>query len=446
MLDDSLRTAIALKKFSIISPIINGQVSSIGEYCAAATDKPIEMPHYGLKSYSPKTISSWYSDYLREGLDALKPKPRADKGATRKITSELEDFLIQKRKEFPKAPITVIYDMLLSDNNFINYDVSLSTVTRFYKRFGKNFQIEETTSKELRRFSHEKVNQLWQTDVMYGPYISINGKKQQAYLMAYIDDSSRLITHAQFYLSQDIISLRHSFKEALLKRGIPKLLYTDNGKIYRCQAFEYLCANMGVTLLRAEPYTPNSKGKIERFFRSCRLRFLSTLKPNSIKDLDDLNFRFNKWLLDDYQKKPHTALNGISPLDAFLAQSDSITLVSDLSLLNEKFLVKAERKIKHDATLSLNGFLYETSPSLANTKVTVKYDPDILEHGISEVFIYKNDILLATAKKVFFNDNANIKRTGRPRNIKNAVPSSSSSSVDNSSSLNTISYADMEVL
>ncbi|MCL2717171.1 MAG: hypothetical protein FWE14_00090 [Lachnospiraceae bacterium] len=84
--------------------------------------------------------------------------------------------------------------------------------------------------KEMHRFSHEAVNGLWQTDIMYGPYIRVDGRKQQTYLMAYIDDSSRLITHAQFYLSQDIMSLRHSFKEAL-KRGISKLLYTDNGKV-----------------------------------------------------------------------------------------------------------------------------------------------------------------------------------------------------------------------
>ena len=445
MLDDAARTAIALKKFSIISPIINGQVTSIGQYCAMAADTPIEMPHYGIRRYSPKTLASWYSDYIKEGLDALKPKARADKGGTRKITSELEDILLSKRLDNPRAPITVIYDLLLNEGIITGSDISLSTVTRFYNRAGKASAADER-QKELRRFAHETVNQLWQTDVMYGPYIRVDGRKQQTYLMAYIDDSSRLITHAQFYLSQDILSLRHSFKEALLKRGIPKLLYTDNGKIYRCQAFEYLCANIGVTLLRAEPYTPTSKGKIERFFRSCRLRFLSILKTDTLNDLEDLNNRFHKWLMEDYQKKNHSALEGMTPLEAFLRQSDRISLVTDLSVFNEKFLVKVERKIKQDATLSLHGNLYETAPSLAGARITVKYDPDELDHGISEVFLYREDKPVGTAKRVFFHDNAHMKRAGKPRPEKGGIPSSALPEEMDIPPINSISYADMEVI
>lgn len=446
MIDDAARNAIALKKFSIISPITNGQVSSIGAYCASVAENPIEMPHYGTKLYSPKTIATWYSDYIREGLDALKPKPRADKGGTRKITSEMEDVFIKKRKEYPRAPVTVIYDMLLSEGVITGSDISLSTITRFYNRIGMLPDTESPQQKELRRFSHEAVNQLWQTDVMYGPYIKIDGKKQPTYLMAYIDDASRLITHAQFYLSQDILSLRHSFKEALLKRGIPKLLYTDNGKIYRCQAFEYLCANIGVTLLRAEPYTPTSKGKIERFFRSVRMRFLTTIKPDTISSINDLNELFGHWLREDYLKKPHSALDGKTPLECFLKQSDRINLISDLAVFHEKFLVKAERKVKQDATLSLNNDLYETAPALAGERVTVKYDPEELDHGISEVFLYKDDRLVGTARKIFFHDNAHIKRTGKQHREKPSTPCPLPMEEVISSPINSISYADMEVI
>ncbi len=101
---------------------------------------------------------------------------------------------------------------------------------------------------------------------MYGPYITEGRKKKATYLFAYIDDASRLITHAQFYYTQNFDVLRHFFKEAVLRRGIPRLLYTDNGKIYRSQQFEYMCASLGCTLIHAQPFSPNEKGKIERFF------------------------------------------------------------------------------------------------------------------------------------------------------------------------------------
>ncbi|NCU26737.1 IS481 family transposase, partial [Candidatus Nomurabacteria bacterium] len=245
----------------------------------------------------------------------------------------------------------------------------------------------------------------------YGPYIKNKGKNSPTYLLAYIDDCSRLILHAQFYFSQDFLSLRNSFREAVLRRGIPKMLYTDNGKIYRCESFEYLCANLGVTLLRAEPFTPTSKGKIERFFRSCRLRFLSTLDPRKVESIDKLNELLWQWLASDYNEKDHSALES-SPLKCFLSQAQSINMPGDLSLFNEKFLVKVTRTVKHDATLSLNSILYETSPEFAGRRLDVRYDPDLTDSGLNELFLYESDRCVGLARKVRFADNAHIKRKG----------------------------------
>jgi transposase InsO family protein len=411
MLDEPTRTAIALKKFSIISPLLNGQVEKKGEYCSKVADSLIDMPHYGARRYSPKTIGTWYSDYLRHGIDALKPKPRNDKGCTRRVTTEIADVLIEKHKLYPKAPVTVIYSMLISEGAFTAADISLSTVTRFFNRIKNSVTLETNMPKEMKRFAHSKINQLWQTDLMYGPYIKNKGKNSPTYLLAYIDDCSRLILHAQFYFSQDFLSLRNSFREAVLRRGIPKMLYTDNGKIYRCESFEYLCANLGVTLLRAEPYTPTSKGKIERFFRSCRLRFLSTLDTREIDSIDKLNELLWQWLASDYNEKRHGALES-SPLECFLSQAQSINMPGDLSLFNEKFLVKVTRTVKHDATLSLNSILYETAPEFAGRKLDVRYDPDLAESGLNELFLYDGDRCLGLARKVRFADNANMKRRG----------------------------------
>lgn len=49
-------------------------------YYVEAAQEPVEMPYYGIKRYSPKTLESWYCDYMKGGIDALKPSPRGDKG------------------------------------------------------------------------------------------------------------------------------------------------------------------------------------------------------------------------------------------------------------------------------------------------------------------------------------------------------------------------------
>ena len=438
MTDEKTKVAIALKKFSLISPIINGQVSNVIEYCKEVTRDPIEMPHYGFKNYSPKTIGTWYSEYRKGGIDALKPALRSDRGISRVLMPEMAEGILRKLKEHPKAPATIIYDQLLDEGLFLKKDVSIATVRRFIKE-NKAAMRGDTPKTQMLRFSKEHVNQLWMTDLMYGPYIG-KTKKQATYLLAYIDDASRLITHAEFYTSQDIATLRSSFKDAVLKRGIPKVIYTDNGKIYRSQSFEYLCAGLGVTLLHHAVAQSHQKGKIERFFRTVRLRFLSTLKASDLESLDTLNEKFKVWLLDDYQKRPHEGLSGETPLSFFLKQASNIELITDLAEFNKKMLLQVKRTVKKDATISLDGSLYETEMFLAGERIDVRYDP---EGVIDELYIYKDDKPVSTARPVNFNDNAKRKRTGGIKYIKESMTKNTNAEEKTySPKTNTISYQD----
>lgn len=86
--------------------------------------------------------------------------------------------------------------MMVKEGLFTPADLSLSTLTRYLKRTRDFFQETSEIPKEVKRFAHGKINQLWQTDLMYGPYIKKSGKKVPTYLLAYIDDCSRLILHA----------------------------------------------------------------------------------------------------------------------------------------------------------------------------------------------------------------------------------------------------------
>ena len=416
MLSDEVRNAIALKRFSLISPILNGQVNNRWEYYVQISSTPIEMPYYGIRKYAPKTIESWYCDYMRGGLDALKPGYRGDKGSYRKIDSELAEKILEVKKAYPKAPNTVIYDKLIENGIVKDGQISLTTLYRFLNSSScKNIQ-ETEEKKEIKRFAHQYINELWYGDVMYGPYIQEGRKKKPTYLMAYIDDASRLIAHGEFYYTQNFEALRHSFKEAVLKRGIPALLYTDNGKIYRSQQFEFMCASIGCSLIHSKPFVPTSRGKIERFFLTVRERFLSQLDMNEIKSLDALNLRFWKWLDEDYHKKPHSSLNGLTPLDFFMSQISRVKLCTDPAQLEEKFLLRIKRKVNHDGTFTINNILYETNIKFACQRVEIRYDPQWLDIPFMPVFIYHEDKKVGEAVQVNFHDNAHMKRKGRPKN------------------------------
>jgi putative transposase len=80
--------------------------------------QPIEMPHYGSRRYSPKTLRNWLGEYRRHGFDALKPGSRSDRGKSRKITPEMEDRIREKIEQFPRAKASVLYDELVDDGVF----------------------------------------------------------------------------------------------------------------------------------------------------------------------------------------------------------------------------------------------------------------------------------------------------------------------------------------
>ncbi|MGB4312002.1 MAG: hypothetical protein WBJ17_03675 [Natronincolaceae bacterium] len=95
-MDDKTRNAIALKKFSILGPVLNGQVPNNTEYFKQIASSPIDMPHYGPRNYSYKTLESWLCDYNKKGFDGLVKGCRSDKGKSRKISPELGEDVFCK--------------------------------------------------------------------------------------------------------------------------------------------------------------------------------------------------------------------------------------------------------------------------------------------------------------------------------------------------------------
>lgn len=406
------RQAVGLKKFSLISPVLNGQEENVSEYFRRLAAEPVQMPVIGEKYYAVKTFASWLQDYRRYGFDALVKGYRSDRGKRRKITLEMGDIIAQTKKDNPHMPVTILYEKLISDGIIDPLVISRSTLYRYVEDLALSgaLKAEETDVKESRRFTHEKVGEMCQADLLYGPTIKINGKKTPTFLHAFIDDCSRYPMWSQFYTGQNFESLRHCFKEAVQRRGVPRLLYTDNGKIYRSQMFEYICASVGCTLIHSQPYVPQGRGKVERFFKTVRMRFLSSLDINSIDSLDKLNTLYFQWLESDYKKKAHTGLNGLSPHDVLMSQLGNLKMITDYRQLNESFLYRISRKVQHDATIHIANILYETEPHFSGKRLEVRYDPEWVGDDTVRLPLFMDGKKVGEAWMVRFHDNAHAKR------------------------------------
>lgn len=395
------RESIALFRYGLIAPILNGQVNSQKDYLAEICSQVHQVPYYGPKEFTPKTLSVWLLDYRRTGFDGLKPKRRSDRGQPRKLSREAEEHLLELRKDERLLPVSVFYDQLVEKGEILPKEVSYTTVYRLLKQNGMIGK-ENTKAPERKRFAYDTVNTLWQGDMSVGPYLVIDGKKLKTFLFAFIDDCSRVVPFAKFLFSEKFDSLKEVFKEALVRRGIPKIVYVDNGKIYRSDTFQVACASLGIALTYTQPYDAASKGKIERFFGTVKTRFFPLLKLRPASSIEELNQRFWQWLEEDYHRKTHASL-GMTPQDMYLSQVSRIRMVSDPSSLDPLFLKRDYRKVKHDGTISVNSLLYEVPPRYIGQRVEIRFDEN-------NVFIYEDGNSVGKATLVNFSDNAHVKR------------------------------------
>jgi hypothetical protein len=245
---------------------------------------------------------------------------------------------------------------------------------------------DEPTSKDRRRFAFDAPNELWMSDVMHGPSVLDvdDRRRHKTYLIALLDDATRLIPAAAFARSETVAAFLPVFERAVRRRGLPKRLFVDNGAAYRSRHLALVCAKLGVTLIHARPFQPQSKGKLERWFRTVRGQLVPTLTDADTRDLEALNRRLWAWIEEEYHYAPHRGLVGITPIDRWATTSAHIQLpTSDLS---EVFLFEEKRKVQQDRTVSLHGVAYEVDAALVGETVTLRYDPARANRGVQVLF------------------------------------------------------------
>jgi transposase InsO family protein len=363
---------VAAFRFGVICELVNGARLDPGEQGRLIRDKCArrwQIPHSEKTRISRGTLLRWVSRYRASNgrLESLYPQDRSDRGKSRSLDEESALSLIQLRSELPRATIAQLIAQM-RQRGLIGPSTALSPST-VYRLLHEHRLMHPGPSTDRRKFEAECVNDLWQSDVMHGPQVLVDGKRRKSYLIAVIDDHSRLIPHAEFYLNERLVSYVEAFQQALAKRGLPRKLYVDNGSAFRCRQLEHICAQLGVALIHSKPYTPQGRGKIERFFRTVRGELLTGFKGER---LSELNEALDLWLEEVYHRRLHSA-TGQSPLTRF---ADNLQCVRAAPQnLSDYFRHSARRRIARDRSLTLNGTLYEAPVALIGCQVQLLYHP-----------------------------------------------------------------------
>jgi len=234
---------VAVFRFSVISDFVNGSFLAQSEKNRLMKDKCArkwQIPFSEKTRISKGTIFRWIRLYTNSNgdLTSLYPKERSDQGKSRSLDEDTCLALIDLRLQTPQSTVPrLIEQMVLQKRVSPGIVLNPSTVYRFLHQ--ENLMQLAAKPEDRRKFEAELPNDLWQSDVMHGPQVDENGRMRKTYLIAIIDDHSRLIVYAKFYLSESLASYLDALENALARRGLPRKLYVDNGAAFRSRHLEY---------------------------------------------------------------------------------------------------------------------------------------------------------------------------------------------------------------
>jgi transposase InsO family protein len=375
---------IALFRYGLVAGLVletlpRGELTRRAEEIAS---RHYDIPHSKRHAVSVDTLLKWAKRYRHGGFEALAPKPRHDRGRSRTIPPQLAGLIERLKRENPhRTGATLLRELALSSAKD-QPPVSASTLYRFLKQHGLS-ERQLLAPPARKKFEAEHANQIWQADMLFGPWVARpGGGRRQVFLHATLDDASRLIPHAQFYVSQGLDAALDCLRQAIAARGCPTRLYIDNAKIYRSPQLARILARIGTLIIHSRPYQPQGRGKIERVFRTLREQFLANLASTPLLSLEELNERLLAWI-DAYHRSQHSAL-ATTPLLRWQRDIEHVRPLPPATNLRRLFLHRLDRLVRRDCTFLLHNRLYEAPPELVGEMVEVRFDP--LENAEVEVW------------------------------------------------------------
>ena len=377
----------ALARFQMISPLLDESLDQA---------KRVELREQLSRQYQVSTRSLYrYEDYYRKnGFAGLKPMNRESRRRQSLPDNfdELVNEAIQLKREVPSRSVAQIILILEMEGLVPPGILKRSTMQRYlYKSgFGRKQmkKYADARKSSSRRFCKPHRMMLVESDIKYGLKLPIgpNGTRIQTYLVVIIDNHSRYVLEAKWYDHQRESIVEDCYHRAILKHGKMHACYHDNGKQFVSRQLIQSLSMLGIRVLKAKPYSPQSKGGVEVFNRFVNA-FLAEASVQKIRTLEELNEFWNIWLEEYYHNKPHEGIEeyykslrspvpagGISPLQEWNRDSHPLVFL-DAGVVGNAFLHHEKREVDKGGCISVNGRMYETSTALIGARVKISYDP-----------------------------------------------------------------------
>jgi len=390
---DTRQARFARFRFSIVGPLLSAPPAGgeLQKTVAVLAKKQWQHPITGQPVYfSAATIERWFyqARLAEDPIKTLRTKRRADANQSRYLSGELKRAIQQQHKEHPSWSYQLHRDnlaILVKQSPALGVMPSYSTIYRYMKTSGyckqRNLRRHNTTgallaaerleTREVRSFEVDHVHGLWHLDFHHGSrkILDKDGQWRKPLLLSIIDDHSRLICHTQWYLDETTESLVHGFMQALQKRGLPRLVMTDNGSAMIAAEFCEGLERLSILHMPTLPYSPYQNAKQEVFWAQVEGRLMAMLENEPELTLSLLNEATIAFTEFEYHRKIHSELKS-TPLESYLQGPTVGRDCPDTDILKSAFCTEVKRKQrKSDGTLTLEGHRFEVPSQYRHLEV-----------------------------------------------------------------------------
>ena len=268
---------------------------------------------------------SWFYEllarYRRHGPAALEPRSHRPSFRPHEVDHAIIEAILELRAQLSAAgldagPQTILHNLA---GRFPSTP-SRVTIWRILKRRGLiTPEPHKRPKASFVRFEAQLPNELWQTDAT--EWRLADASKVE--ILNLIDDHSRLCLASVAVRTVRAADAVQTFYSVVEEYGIPARFLSDNAAVFSGKsrrgrvALESELDRLGIQCVHSTPYHPQTCGKVERFHQTLKL-FLARQSP--AESIAHLQLQLDAFRTIYNQKRPHRALDGRTPLQAFNAR------------------------------------------------------------------------------------------------------------------------------
>ncbi len=333
---------------------------------------------------SERTIRNYLKRYREGGTEGLLFHRRAGRPRSPRIHDEpLREKILSLIEELPRRTVPQLRRLLTGDPEHRDAieRVSDRTIYRFLNEQGLSQKQRSAKAigggrRSFHQFQASASMELVQGDARDGIWLphADTGKPRKTYLFVWIDDFSRRILAARYFWDEKLPRMEQTFKTMILRWGIPKKVYLDNGSVYVAAQFTFVVAQLQIKKIHHRPYQAWCKGKVEALMKTLKTEFQTEAQHAGFQTLEELNTALWAWIEVEYNRRNHSS-TGEPPAARFSeGLPEDHRRIEDLTWFEALFLLREHRTVSKYGIVKLDSNQYRTTATHGDV-VEIRYNP-----------------------------------------------------------------------